>query len=86
MSRLIRSAKYDVAATIWRMTRTTRGGGKRGVNEAARALGQRGGLARAKALSAKRRQEIARQAIAARWARGREVAKKKAKRPGRTGR
>jgi hypothetical protein len=38
-----------------------------GKDKAAQSLGQRGGRARAKALSPKRRKEIARQGAAARW-------------------
>jgi len=38
-----------------------------GKNKAAQSLGQRGGRARAKALSARRRKEIAQKAAAARW-------------------
>jgi hypothetical protein len=38
-----------------------------GKDKAAQSLGQRGGRARAKALSAKRRKEIARKAAATRW-------------------
>jgi hypothetical protein len=38
-----------------------------GKDKAARSLGQRGGKARAKALSAKQRVEIARKAAASRW-------------------
>jgi len=38
-----------------------------GKDKAAQSLGQRGGRARAKALSAKRRKEIAQKAAATRW-------------------
>jgi len=38
-----------------------------GKNKAAQSLGQRGGRARAKSLSARRRKEIAQKAAAARW-------------------
>ena len=38
-----------------------------GKNKAAQSLGQRGGRARAKALSARRRKEIAQKAVAMRW-------------------
>jgi len=38
-----------------------------GKDKAAQSLGQRGGWARAKALSARRRKEIAQKAAAARW-------------------
>jgi hypothetical protein len=41
----------------------------RNVSEAAKALGSRGGKARAKALSPEQRREIARKAIRARWER-----------------
>jgi len=40
-----------------------------GKDKAAQSLGQRGGKARAKALSAKRRKEIAQQAAQKRWVR-----------------
>jgi hypothetical protein len=48
---------------------------KKLLSEMARELGRRGGIARAKKLSADRRSEIARQAVMARWAKHRKGAK-----------
>jgi hypothetical protein len=45
-------------------------GAEDGKDKAAQSLGQRGGNARAKALSAKKRAQIAKKAAAARWKRG----------------
>jgi hypothetical protein len=49
------------------------------ISAAAAALGSSGGHARAKALTAKRRREIGRAAIAARWANRAEAEKRPAK-------
>jgi hypothetical protein len=45
------------------------------ISAAATAMARKGGLARAKALSAQRRREIAVNAIAARWAKAKRKAK-----------
>ena len=61
------------AATVMRiLTGVDEGdyGAEDGKDKAAQSLGQRGGNARAKALSAKKRAQIAKKAASARWKRG----------------
>ena len=59
---------------MWCMARA-----KGTLSKAAQELGRRGGKARAKALPKKRRIEIAKTAIAVRWARARQKQPKKSK-------
>ena len=66
------TGKYHVPRTMWRMARATRK-----LSKAAQELGRRGGQTRAKKLSRKRRVEIARKAIAARWAKAAQARPKK---------
>lgn len=71
-----RSSKKDINEIAAEMVRATAGLDLNGKNPAAVALGRRGGLrgghARAAALSAKERSEIARKAASARWSKERE--------------
>jgi hypothetical protein len=51
------------------------------ISEAAAAMGRKGGAARAKSLSAKRKREIAENAAEARWGPKKTAGKKKGKKP-----